>query len=130
MVGVVLLITVMVKRYALKIVLPAEHVDGVATALEVGARIVTVEPTGQVDFKAAAVTVTVEGWIEAADWVSVTILPHAAGQVDEPATVTVVVRALATPSCNSVPNLVTLQLISGSLIKKCSFISNRFSPLG
>ena len=60
MVEVVPLITVMVKRYSLMIVLPAEHVDVVATAFEIGALMVTVEPTAHVDLEAAAVTVTVE----------------------------------------------------------------------
>ena len=96
MVEVVPLITVMVKRYSLMIVLPAEHVAVVATALEDGALTVMVEPTGHVDFEAVAVTVIVEARFEAADWVTVTVfLPDAAGQVDEPATVTVVVCALA-----------------------------------
>ena len=69
MVEVVPLITVMKKRYSLMIVLPAEHV--VATALEDGALMVTVEPTGYVDLEAAAVTLTVEARTEAADRVTV-----------------------------------------------------------
>ena len=54
------LTTVMVKRYSLMIVLPAEHEDAVAIAFEDGALMVTVEPTGHVDLEADAVTVTVD----------------------------------------------------------------------
>ena len=68
-----------------------------------GAVTVTVEPTGHVNWEAAAITVTVEGWIEAADWVSVTVWPVAAGQVDEPAIVTVEV-----PPGRVIPGAVTV----------------------
>ena len=75
MVEVVPLITVMVKRYSLMIVLPAEHVDVVATAFEDGALIVIVEATGHVDWEAAAVTVTVDPLFPLAVAVTVTIEP-------------------------------------------------------
>ena len=120
MVEVVPLITVMVKRYSLMIVLPAEHVEVVATAFEDGALMVTVEPTGHVDMEAAAVTVTIEARIEAADWVSVTVLPDAAGQVDEPATVTVVVRALVTEATGQVDEPATVTVVVRALVTEAT----------
>ena len=112
MVEVLPLITVMVNMYSLIIVLPAEHV--VATALEDGGLMVTVEPIGHVDLEADAVTVTVEARF-GADWVSVTVWPVAAGQVEEPATVTVVVRALAVEAAGHVDEqaIVTVEVPPG-----------------
>ena len=73
MVEVVPLIMVMVKMYSLMIVLPAGHVDVVATPFVGGALTVTVEPAGHVDLGADAITVTVEAGVEAADAVTVTV---------------------------------------------------------
>ena len=123
MVVVVPLITVMVKMYSLMIVLPALHV--VVAAPFVGAAlIVMVEPTGHVDLEADAITVTVDAGREAADAVTVTVLllridgvrvtvlPDAAGHVDVPATVTVVVLPLAAEAAGhvDVPAIVTVEV--------------------
>ena len=120
---VVPLIMVMVKRYSLMIVLPAGHVVVAMPCVGV-ALIVTVGPTGHVDLEADAVTVTVDAGCEAADAVTVTVLllridgvrvtvlPDAAGHVDVPATVTVVVLPLAADAAGHVdePAIVTVEV--------------------